>query len=97
MRDARFSEVQIKKDIFRGGGGRIGEFGWRGGGVLVLNYISRLEISRSWHLCVFYIELNLVDTLYFRDFPLIGTSNGGGKQLSDNGKVLSKKKTKKHL
>ena len=68
-----------------------------GGGVLVLNYISRLEISRSWHLCVFYIELNLVDTLYFRDFPLIGTSNGGGKQLSDNGKVLSKKKTKKHL
>ena len=96
MRDARFSEVQIKKDIFRGGGVALAN-SVGGGGVLVLNYISRLEISRSWHLCVFYIELNLVDTLYFRDFPLIGTSNGGGKQLSDNGKVLSKKKTKKHL
>ena len=44
-----------------------------GGGVLVLKYIYRFEISRGWHLCVFYIELNLVDTFYFPDFPLIAT------------------------
>ena len=82
-----------------------------GGGVLVLKYISRFEISRGWHLCVFYIELNLVDTFYFPDFPLIVTvlaeskilvirmwaTGRGGKHLSDNGKVLSRKKTKKHL
>ena len=48
-------------------GGRIGEFGRGGeGGVLVLNCISRFEISRGWHLCVFYIELNLVDFLLSR-------------------------------
>ena len=102
----RFKSIKI----FSGEWGCIGEFS-RGGGVLVLTYISRFEISRGWHLCVFYIKLNFVNTFYLPDFLLIATALAeskimvicmwahqtvrGGRQLSNNGKALSRKKDEK--